>query len=185
MSTNQAIEYIQSVRESGKPLHELPLTAKLQMVIVDRNFELRWQVAQSLYQSYSLPDRPLIHFIFEQALGTAQWSPMQGVPLDLKLCVIMLYRLKQAEDSSLIWKAKLANYDTVTLIDGQFLVGAGVVDTLEYLRSSGELSQLPTLLIDGQQLSVTDYIETSPELGQIETIEGLEGSILNFEADNL
>jgi len=100
-------------------------------------------------------------------------------------CSIMLYRLKQVEDSSLIWKAKLANYDTATLIDGQFLVGAGVMETLEYLHGSDELSKLPTLSINGQRLSVIDYIETSPELGQIETIQGLEGSILNFEADNL
>ncbi len=153
--------------------------------MVDQNFELRWQVAQILYQSYSLIDRPLIHFILEQALGTARWSPMQGVPVDLKLCIIMLYRLKQTEDSSLIWKAKLANYDTLTSIDGQFLVGAGLTETLEYLRSS-DVSKLPTISCqDGQQLSIIDYIETSPELEQLETIKGLEGSILNFEADNL
>lgn len=110
---------------------------------------------------------------------------MQGVPVDLRLCVIMLYRLKQAEDSGLSWNAKLVNYDTATLIDGQFLVGAGVMETLEYLYSSDELSKLPTLSINEQWLSVIDYIETSPELGHIDTIDGLEGTILNFEADNL
>jgi hypothetical protein len=184
MSEDEILEFIQTARTNGKLLHSIPLLRQLDMEMVDKNFDLRLQVTKILYRTFSLADRPLIHFILQQGIGVARWSPHQDVPLDLKLCIIMLYKLKQAEDSILIWKAKFANYDTFVSIDGQFLVGAGVQATLDYLRSSNELKSLPKLVEkDGRELSIVDYIESDKSLGKVDTIERLEESILNFEVE--
>jgi hypothetical protein len=60
---------------------------------------------------------------------------------NLYWCGLLLYQLGVVEDVILLWRAKHVNMDTGIGFDIQFLVGAGVDETLAFLKST---STLPT-----------------------------------------
>lgn len=55
----------------------------------------------------------------------------------LKLLCIMLFAIGNVEDTELIWQAKRKNQDTGSYIDVQLLCGAGVEETIVYLKKKG------------------------------------------------
>ncbi len=73
-------------------------------------------------------------------------------------CAFLLYFVGDPADVTLMWQAKNLNFDLRCAFDWQFLVGAGVDDTIKYfedqnqeeaadylkgLKASGELDDLP------------------------------------------
>lgn len=50
-------------------------------------------------------------------------------------CSLFLYKIGKVEDVNILWKAKNIDFDTFCGFDVQFLVGAGVDKTIEYLQS--------------------------------------------------
>lgn len=62
-------------------------------------------------------------------------------------CALLLYLIGDPADVALMWEAKHINMDAGCGFDGQFLIGAGVEQTLSYLRNNG-------------QSEIADYIHT-------------------------
>src|SRR5437764_6528341 len=56
---------------------------------------------------------------------------------NLYWCAYLLYEVGDPGDTPMMWEAKHLDFDTAVGFDVQFLVGAGVNRTLEYLRSHG------------------------------------------------
>ncbi len=52
-------------------------------------------------------------------------------------CALLLYRIGDPADAVLMWEGKQIDLDTACGFDSQFLVGAGVGATIEYLRQNG------------------------------------------------
>jgi hypothetical protein len=57
---------------------------------------------------------------------------------NLDWCGFLLYRVGDVRDVLTLWRAKQTNFDTGCNFDAQFLVGAGVDETIAYLRASSE-----------------------------------------------
>ena len=55
----------------------------------------------------------------------------------MRLLCAQLFSLGFVEDSLLVWRAKPCNFDTHLGIDTQFLFGAGLESTKEFLRGAG------------------------------------------------
>lgn len=60
-------------------------------------------------------------------------------------CGLLLYLVGDPADVPLMWKAKNINMDTGCGFDVQFLVGAGVQETIRYLETRGEIEILEYL----------------------------------------
>jgi|SRR5579859_1719486 len=52
-------------------------------------------------------------------------------------CALLLYLVGDPADVALMWEAKHIDMDTGCGFDAQFLVGAGVEETIRYLRARG------------------------------------------------
>lgn len=57
---------------------------------------------------------------------------------NLYWCALLLYLIGDPADVSLMWEAKHINMDAGCSFDGQFLVGAGVEETIKYLEERGQ-----------------------------------------------
>jgi hypothetical protein len=53
-------------------------------------------------------------------------------------CGLLLYLVGDPADVPLMWEGKQINMDTGIGFDGQFLVGAGVEETIKYLEENGQ-----------------------------------------------
>ncbi len=71
-------------------------------------------------------------------------SSSWGTPLMLKGLALALYLNGAVEDASLIWRAKMSNFDCFTNLDVEFLAGAGYDVTISYLKTQN-LEILPTV----------------------------------------
>lgn len=151
--------------------------------------ELRSEIAKTIYQQgLAAQDRNFLRQILRQAICAATESALQGTPLDLKLCVIALFRLGHVEDVPMLWEAKLANFDTFSSIDVQYLAGAGIAGTLRYLREHAPLEDLPMLRARHlpTPLSITQYLERCVDCGDFDDVPSLvRGQIEAFEEDYL
>ena len=80
---------------------------------------------------------------------------------NLYQCALLLYLVGDPADVALMWEAKHINMDTGCGFDGQFLVGAGVEQILNYLRKNG-------------QNEIADYIHNLKVLGELDDLGGWE-----------
>lgn len=143
------------VREARNAQPELPPPSLLQLVAyqegrlpdtderIDQNARFRTAVLEELYKTLSLGDRPLIRFLLEQeieqdiAYSTDKIDEQEYFE-SIYLCGFLLFLLAQVEDVPLLWRAKRASFDRWHGFDIQFLVGAGVPHTLNYLQNIQE-----------------------------------------------
>jgi len=54
---------------------------------------------------------------------------------NIYLCAFLLGNIGEVEDALTLWSAKHLNMDVGTMLDGNYLVGAGIEPTKRYLRS--------------------------------------------------
>jgi hypothetical protein len=80
---------------------------------------------------------------------------------NLYWCALLLYLVGDPADVALMWEAKHINMDTGCGFDGQFLVGAGVDQTISYLRNNGKSE-------------IADYIHNLKGLGELDDLGGWE-----------
>ena len=73
-------------------------------------------------------------------------------------CALYLYRIGEIDDMELMWRAKTINFDLYCAFDVQFLVGAGVDQTLEYLESKG-LGEAKTYMLECRDAGAFDNLE--------------------------
>src|SRR5215467_5315256 len=52
-------------------------------------------------------------------------------------CALLLYLVGDPADVPLMWEAKRINFDTGCGFDAQFMVGAGVLETIAHLEANG------------------------------------------------
>jgi hypothetical protein len=80
---------------------------------------------------------------------------------ELRLSALSLYKIGDVEDAPLLWEAKRVDFDTHCGLDVQFLVGAGVGQTLAYLKDVG----------GEQALAAAKYIEDCRGTGDFNNLE--------------
>lgn len=73
----------------------------------------------------------------------------------MRLLCVQLFSIGRVEDALLIWRAKTCNFDTMCGLDVQFLCGAGLAATREFLRRVGTADALDAL----------DYLEKAEAAG--------------------
>ena len=76
-------------------------------------------------------------------------------------CAFLLWRTGDVRDVLALWRAKHTTFDTFCGLDAQYLVGAGVEETIAYLRESSEAEAKPALkyLLEGRKSGAFDLLE--------------------------
>jgi hypothetical protein len=74
-------------------------------------------------------------------------------------CALLLYLVGDPKDVPLMWKAKHIDFDIGCCFDGQFLVGGGVEQTIEYL-SDGSNEEAVEYIKKLRDLKEFDYLPT-------------------------
>ena|SRR5437016_10635322 len=146
-------EFVNLARQSAP---ELPDASVLNL-LHDEAF--RYSVCKELNNSVAPSDRALARYILRlyiQSHGGGDW----GMSDDIRLSAFVLYKIANVEDVPLLWEAKRANFDTFCGLDIQLLVGAGVDNTLAYLRDVG----------DEDSLAAAKYIEDCRKTGDFKYI---------------
>ena len=84
----------------------------------------------------------------------------------LRVLCGMLFCIGCVEDSALIWKAKMLNFDVGCMIDIEFFFGAGIKETLDYINTREDLERMKQFLSDfaatedfEKEEFVSDYID--------------------------
>ena len=110
----------------------------------DINEDFRWEVCRELKRSLQKADRDFVRYLLEQeiSLQTVLWA----VNHTIQTCVEMLYQFEQLEDSLLIWKAKTTNFDTSIAVDVEGMLGAGLDNTIRFLKEQGTQEALDALV---------------------------------------
>jgi hypothetical protein len=80
---------------------------------------------------------------------------------NLYWCAFLLWRVGDVRDVLALWQAKQTNFDTACGLDVQCLVGAGVNETVAYLRASP----------DAEAPNALDYLLKCREAGDFAELE--------------
>ena len=91
---------------------------------------------EPLPKSVGVADRALALHILKLYIKSHR-DEEAGMSDEIRLSAFMLYKIGNVEHAPLLWDAKQANFDTFCGLDVQLLVGAGVEETLDYLKSIG------------------------------------------------
>jgi hypothetical protein len=94
-------------------------------------------------------------------------DPELGAFENLYWCGLLLYFAGDPEDVPLMWEAKHISMDTGCSFDVQFLVGAGVEQTLDYLRRN-------------DLHSIATYVEKCKGSGDFDDLTKWEGFRINY-----
>jgi len=106
-----------------------------------------WNGVNAALGRFGLPAKPADR----QAIITALEEQIRlesdevGDQFLMRLLCAQLFSLGMVEDSLLVWQAKSCNFDTHCGIDVQFLCGAGLEPTKEFLRRGGSDDALDAL----------------------------------------
>jgi hypothetical protein len=106
-----------------------------------------WEGVEAALIRFGLPAKPadrsaIIAALEEQICREADEAGDQFL---MRLLCAQLFSLGVAEDALLVWRAKSCNFDTHCGIDVQFLCGAGLEQTKEFLRGEGSDAALEAL----------------------------------------
>src|SRR4051794_4237410 len=102
----------------------------------DRNAVLRAKVLWALQYDHGPDDLPLVRWIAEQEARCRHEAPFQGMSEETELAGFLLASLGRIEDVWLHWQIKRANFDTWCGYDMQYMLGAGVTATVDFVRAS-------------------------------------------------
>mgnify|MGYP006876022462 CR=1 FL=1 len=80
---------------------------------------------------------PLLRTIFRAEMGYRAEQPAGDRFENLYHCAFLLHCVGDVQDVETMWEAKHIDFDTGLGFDLNFLVGAGVSQTVAYLRSIG------------------------------------------------
>lgn len=134
-----AKEFVYLARQSYP---NLPDTKTLALLELGAKFI--FDVCEQLNKTISAADRDLARYITKLYIKFYQDS--NGLDYDwldpFRLCGLLLYKIGNVEDSVLLWQVKELDFDTACGLEVQMLTGAGVDETISYLRSLGNESTL-------------------------------------------
>ena len=148
-----AKEFVKLARQSIPNLPDANTLALLN----DESF--RAEVCDEINKSVSASDRELSRHILK--LDTASHQGDWGMSDDMRLSAFLLFKIANVEDSLLIWQAKESNFDTFCGLDIQLTVGAGIDETITYLKS----------LSDESALAAATYIEECRNAGDFKNLD--------------
>lgn len=86
---------------------------------------------------------------------------------NLYWCGLLLYLVGDPADVPLMWEAKNINMDTGSGFDGQFLVGAGALETIKYLEERG-------------QQEPADFLEELKASKELDDLQGWENFRIHY-----
>lgn len=87
-----------------------------------------------LNDSLSPSHAPLLRKLLQQDMEDRQKATNEDIFENICWCGLLLYRIGDVNDSTLLWDAKNTDFDTYCGFDIQYLVGAGIDDTIEHLK---------------------------------------------------
>ena len=151
-------EFIDNVRQTSP---ELPPNDLLDLI---NDPEFRYSVCRELNKSVGTTDRALGRHLLQLDIDSLR-GESSGMTDELRLSALLLYKIGNVEDAPLLWEAKTVNFDTVCGLDIQLLVGAGVDETIAYLRDLG----------DEQSLGAVSYIEGCRATGDFNHLDTYAG----------
>lgn len=124
-----ASEFVLRFRGTGA---RLDATDKVQLS--DEAFRIA--VYKEILAADAPEDRPLIVQLVEDQIAR-HTGPDGGYSDDFGFCAFLLASLRDVSDAPLLWRAKSVSFDTHMGLQVAFLVGAGVAETVAYLRGLG------------------------------------------------
>ena len=80
---------------------------------------------------------------------------------NLYWCAFLIYRIRDVNDVDILWIAKNTDFDTYCAFDIQFLIGAGLENTIEYLSGKSDVNSQKAL----------DYILSCKDAGDFDDME--------------
>jgi hypothetical protein len=148
-----AREFVRRFRESVGTLN-----ASDEVRLADEAFRIA--VYKEILAADIPEDRPLIVELIENQIAR-HTGPYGGYSDDFGFCAFLLASRRNVADAPLLWRAKSVSFDTHMGLQVAFLVGAGVVETVAYLRSLGTP--------EGTQAA--EYIEECQACGNLTMLE--------------
>ncbi|MDD9266171.1 hypothetical protein ACFPES_03900 [Paenibacillus sp. GCM10023248] len=118
---------------------------------------------ESLLEKYGLEPTKEHRDILKELLGRESSNEKRKDNEYLKTLCILLYTYGIAEDTLQIWMAKNIDFDTGCYIDGELLIGAGLEETISYLKTlktaeaDKELDYLANLETNGRDKVLEFY----------------------------
>jgi hypothetical protein len=103
---------------------------------VDLHAVRRYALLLALQYDLRTEDRALVRYLFEQETLRHRREPFQGLYPELRLAGYLLATFRAVEHLWLFTEAKLANFDTYMGFDLEYLVSAGIEQTLAYVRAA-------------------------------------------------
>lgn len=73
---------------------------------------------------------------YRQQLWDSQIDDNDDYSENIYFCAYLLSECAQLEDVFLLWEAKYLNMDVGCMLDANYMIGAGLTETLNYLQSS-------------------------------------------------
>lgn len=102
----------------------------------DPHAMLRYALLLVLQYDLRTEDRALVEYLFEQETLRHRREPFQGLYPALRLAGYLLATFRSVEHVWLFAQAKLANFDTYAGFDREYLVSAGIEQTLVYVQEA-------------------------------------------------
>lgn len=122
----------------------------------DKNRVAREAVLRMLAHDHTPRDADLLRHLLRQEtlMHEASW----GYGDSLGLAALLLAGCGVIDDVWLLWRAKMANVDTIVGLDTEVLFVAGVAETLAFIRASGNPER------DELLEYLQDYVPTDEEV---------------------
>jgi hypothetical protein len=115
---------------------------------------------REIHQRPSQAHRPLLRELLIKEMKYREEDPDSDFFENLYWCGFLLYRIGDVSDVALLWQAKNVNFDTASGFDVQFLVGAGVEETIRYLQMKS----------DKDSRAALEYLVKSKEAGDFDDL---------------
>jgi hypothetical protein len=104
---------------------------------------------------------------FREALSSRKAVDDAGYFESIYQCALLLYLVGDPADVPLMWDAKHIDMDVGVGFDVQFLVGAGVAETVAYLKTQGHLP-------------IASYLEDARSYKEFDNLERWERFRINY-----
>jgi len=117
-------------------------------------------VYKEILVANALGDRPLVLQLIEDQIARHSGQD-GGYSDDFGYCAFLLTLRREVADAPLLWRAKSVSFDTHMGLPVAFLVGAGVDETIAFLRS----------LKTAEGTQAAEYIQECRAYGNLDRLE--------------
>ncbi len=134
------------------------------LALLEQSAEFIFAVCEELNKTVSAADRDLVLYITRLYVKFYKEEP-NDFDYDwndpFRMCGLLLYKIGNVEDSLLLWEIKEIDMDTAGGLEVQMLTGAGVDETITYLKSlKTDFALKGAELIEANRMYFPDFVET-------------------------